>query len=234
MEGSFASTSKNGVNCSGDEVNVTACNLVVENTDQECGVAALIRCFNTGTTSIPPACSGSTEDSSSATTVAATALTNVTTQTGSDSGGSTTPSTSTVRTMPTADTNEATPPQVTPSKSFFTPPTLYYLIGTLAAIVIAAVLLVLVSLLTCCCYRMRKQNGPHSSLEKDSTDPTHTESKDSLQLEPTILNQIGTSAYGVGEDYSYSDNPAYLLHSQLSGQASNNNPEVSHYETIPE
>ena len=50
------SASKNGVNCSGDEVNVTACSLVVENTYRECGVAALIRCFNTGTTSVPPAC----------------------------------------------------------------------------------------------------------------------------------------------------------------------------------
>ena len=208
MEGSFVSTSKNGVNCSGDEVNVTACSLVVENTDQECGVAALIRCFNIGTM-------GPTQTGSDFTATATTASHSSTTQS-----------------MATADMTEATQ-AFAPNKSFFAPPTLYYLIGMLAAIVIAAVLLVLVFLLTCCCcyYRLRNQSGPHPSLERDSTDPI---SKDSLQLQPiyeSILsnenttihesqgttvpstqNQFGTSdnpAYGVGEATSCSDNPAY-------------------------
>ena len=233
MEGSFVSTSKNGVNCSGDETNITACSLVVENTNRECGVgAASIRCFNIGTMNVSPECSGSTEvtdsTSSSPTTVAAMGLT----QTADGSDFTATTSHSSTQSMATADMTEATQ-AFAPNKSFFTPPTLYYLIGMLAAIVIAAVLLVLVFLLTCCCcyYRMRNESGPHSSLERDSTNPI---SKDSLQLPPiyeSILsnenttihesqgttvpstrNQFGTSdnpAYGVGEATSCSDNPAY-------------------------
>ena len=192
MESSSVLTSKNGVNCSGDEANIAACNLVVENTNRQCGTgAALIRCFNIGITSVPPECLGSTENSS-ATTVTATALTNVTTQTGSDSGGSTgspAPSTSTVQTMPTADTNEATPPQVTPSKSFFAPPTLYYLIGTLAAIVIAAVLLILLIVIYFCCRQRRKGISPTDSEQQQQKEGHQLEN-----LEESIENKDHTPA----------------------------------------